>query len=44
MPFKDSHQPMPHSGWSPDRCKTLGSALLNAIRLMVPKLELTAKH
>lgn len=44
QPFKDSHQPMPHCGWSPERSKALGSALLNAIRKMVPKLELKAKH
>ncbi len=32
MPFKDTADtPMPDTGWSPDRCKKLGSSILEAI-------------
>lgn len=39
MPFKDNADlPMPEIGWSPDRCKHLGAACIDAFWKVLPKL------
>jgi murein tripeptide amidase MpaA len=39
MPFKDNADlPMPEIGWSPDRCKHLGAACIDAFWKILPKL------
>ncbi|MEM9860121.1 MAG: M14-type cytosolic carboxypeptidase [Myxococcota bacterium] len=37
QPFKDSHLPRPE-GWSPERCKTLGRAQLDALQAVMTEL------
>jgi len=40
MPFKDTiDDPNPHTGWSPERSKHLGGAVLEAIRAVMPELR-----
>jgi len=41
QPFKDTtyNTPMANCGWSPQRAKKLGSAMLDAIFSMLPKIE-----
>jgi murein tripeptide amidase MpaA len=39
MPFKDNaDMPMPDVGWSPDRCKHLGAACIDAFWRILPEL------
>ncbi|RFF31179.1 M14 family metallopeptidase [Wenzhouxiangella sediminis] len=39
MPFKDNaDMPMPEIGWSPDRCKHLGAACIDAFWRILPEL------
>lgn len=40
MPFKDSAEaPLPALGWSPQRSKKLGAAMLGAVLEMLPRLR-----
>lgn len=40
MPFKDNAEaPMPAIGWSPDRCKHLGAACVEAFWRILPELD-----